>query len=328
MTKKHKTKQSKRKQPSTALVTRTYGRPSRSQRTGAVPRALKQAVCSQVDPFCPHAQGAKRYGSDASYTIPMAIRKFVSIGTNASGDACLHFSTKLDNMYATAGTVVSGVPGTWYYNDAPDYANFSSYFSAFRVVNSGIRVFSQVSATASQGVVHAIVQKTDLTLAQGVDLTSSFHEEVERYPLAGVDLHIIAKPDGEAANTWHPINELTTAYNDIYIGFTGCAASTTVAAAEIVMHVEFQPITNSTWGQLSSPPAPAHPLIQAAASNVQRGMKSISNGATAAFGRTIESMAERALRSLAPAAAGFMFGPAAGAGVGLLTNGLAPIDVD
>ena len=278
---------------------------------GAIPRGVVEKVCSQIDPFCGHANGAKLFDSNATKTIPWQIRSFQTITTDANGSAAVMLQPCLSSFYRTAQTITGSDVTAWNaYSTVEDYTNMLTYFQEYRIVNCGARVISQASATSSQGIIHMI---TLPEVSPDINWSSNHFPEIDRYTLAGADLHWISKPHAQN-DVFQAIVTTGMPNNALCVAVSGAAAATSVAAIEIVMNVEFTPDTESSFSRVASNAAPCSVAIQQAASNAVHVIPSSHRMPESQFSNMLKREASRALHN--------SFGGLAQAGIGMVEGAL------
>jgi hypothetical protein len=299
-------KQKNNKQKSLGLA-KTYGVPnSRPNRGFTLNRAnekLVSAVCSQIDPFCVHAIGAKLYDRDASRSVAYQVQYFDTITSSSSGQAAIFVRPRVVGFYATASGFSGSTVSTWgAAQNIPDETNLASLFDYYRVVNLGVRVFGTTAATASQGVVHIFT-----TNSVGLpDWSTSLYEEVARFPIADCDAHWIAKPFGNEYGTYQLFAASVSSMTSLYIMVSGAEAATSVLGVEVTMNLELLASEGETMSRLATDPAPHNPIIESIGSNVLRTISSTANSTTAAVGQMIRT---RVVKALASGVAGYLGGP-------------------
>jgi len=281
-------------------INAAYGRPNTMSNETGVSSTLVEAVCSQIDPFCGHAVGAKLFDRDGSRTIPNQVRYTLPITTDSSGRAAVQFKTQLTEFLRSAATFVgsTGEVATWGTPlDIPDYANYGSYFSSFRVVNAGVRVVCSASLTASQGIVTLITTPGSI---DDPDYSLSNYAEVDRFALAELDAHWIAKPLSSTQSSF--ISTAATygdSHNVLTVMVQGAAATTSVLFIEVIMNIELTPaLGNSIMSRLATPAAPHNTWVEQAGANALRFMGSTMEGAAHQVSNRVKQLATNALKNL------------------------------
>lgn len=246
----------------------TYGRPIKKANTkiGRIraPRISNshvEAVCSNIDPFCPAANGAKQFGGGSSNrTIPVRCVSIGNITTNSSGLAVTRIQPSLLVQNQAAATFSGNEVATWGpYLTANPYAALSAYDGQYRIVSFGVHVYGMSAVAVSEGVVSLITTSgADDTL----NVYSTLHLDHDRSTLAGADLYWIAKPvdltqdfvaiDSAAVNSW----------TNLYIVVSYAHPSTTVIGFEIIMNIEWYPTLPGILSNVATPGWPRKPKVE------------------------------------------------------------------
>lgn len=110
------------------------------------------SVCSQVDPFCEAARGAKRHDMSSANALASRSLNRTALTTDASGRVVLGIHPNLQYLYRTAATYdASGNVLTWDpYVAAEAYA--ASGIGKVRIVTMGVRFFASAAPSASGGI--------------------------------------------------------------------------------------------------------------------------------------------------------------------------------
>jgi len=296
-----KSKQSKSvKQNANKGIAKTYGAPTKggkrqNRKLPATHRmALCREVCARADPFCPMANGAKIGDSSSRHTVAFQSKTFVSLATNASGQAALFTPAHPNMAYRIASTFSGTNVATWQANvTIPDYTNLALVYSEFRIVNFGVRVFCEANPTESKGVV---LLATIDEVPTSPNIAGTLFPEYERVSLAGMDATWVSRRVGPQSSKWSTFSD-TTDYDTttLFIGVSGATATTSVLACEITINYEFIPNQGSAVTHLATPAPPHNPMVETAVQHVAIAEPSAQLVPVRARTSNFWSLAEKAL---------------------------------
>lgn len=262
-------------QPNVATQPRTRRRRRRTRRgrgpQSAANEALIERICSQTDPFCEAARGAKLFDRDTSQSVGVQIREFVALTTDASGQCTLQINPRLNDYRRTAATYTGATVATWNAaSDIPSYAALGALYDMYRIVSIGARVVPIVAPLSASGLV--VWQTTNS--AEDVDLTSDTYNEVHRESLhdckgAWVGKRYHNTSDYEAFTSTG--ENMQTVNISVYAG----PASTTVLGVEIVMNIEVVPIGDQAGALYATPAWPHDLTVESATSSIAGGVSAL-----------------------------------------------------
>jgi len=275
MTRKDRSRKKNNRQAGRAKgMTKTYGRPTPSRKkstnkrvTGRDRAALCRSICARTDPFCVHANGSKIGDGSTRHTVAFQTRAFASITTDASGHAALFVPAHPNIMYRTAATFTGTTVATWNTNvKIPDYTNLALVYSEFRIVSYGVRLFCEANPTESKGIILMATMDEVPTLP---DINGTLFPEYERVSLSGMDASWISRRVGPQSSSWNSFSD-TTEFDTttLFVGLSGCTASTAVLAVEITINYEFIPLQGSAVTHLATPAPAVNPLVETAIQHV------------------------------------------------------------
>jgi len=238
---------------------------------------IKEAVCSQIDPFCDRAVGAKMYDESSWPSHTLTATKLVPVGTDANGNFALLFSSLPTYYFQTAAGFTGTVVSSWNTHvDIDNNAAHVNQFSYFRVVSSGLRFYSTVNSDADKGLV-TIATDYSGSVTNLPDILATTFAEAERLPLRDCDITWVAMNTSANHSEYRSFSTSTPsempATSIALLGVTGAAASTTVGYVELVTHYECRATTTGYLGPSATPPAPHIDAIQTIAANVAKTMK-------------------------------------------------------
>jgi len=244
----------------------TYGNPLRKtkKKTRGKSASNMKAVCSNTDPFCKHADGAKQFGSGSQSTIPIQCKTSGFIRTNGTGRAAIQIRGSIKNTFRGVSTWTVNKTATWETSqDVPEYADISSYDGQYRVVSFGVHLYNQTAATDSQGIV---TLQTTSNFDDVMDLRSSMYIDSKRQSLAGADLYWIGKPQ-DLRQDFIDVTDTSNSYSCLTIMVEGGAYDTAVLGYDIVLNIEWYPGISSIFSRIATPAQIANPLIDQAITN-------------------------------------------------------------
>lgn len=239
-----------------------------------------ERVCSQINPFCAEALGAKIHDVSSAKTLTSCVRKIINITTNADGNA---FYTFLPNLVliGTVATIDGGGTITAFtgLGAVPNYVAYDENCKRYRTVSFGTRFVPTVAALENSGAL--IATELDFPPSTGTNYNSVNLSPVNIVrSIPGDPLFFVSRPtdieytDFKTIDSGEPAGQRTC----VSIAITGAQPSTTIGIVEFVMNVELVPTANTVGGLFPTTAAPAVPLIQNVASNVQRDMPVLHSG--------------------------------------------------
>lgn len=266
----------------------------RNRRSNKGSSGLMPAICSQIDPFCNASQGTKIYDDNSAPTIPFCVRSVINVVSDANGLLGLAISPRLNGGYATA-TITD--PGTGYQTTSwnqfnyPNYTDFTTMFSEYRVVNFGVKLVNTTNLLSAAG---SVLMGAVPAYTPGVIpfASSSWSREIVLSPLTTLNETFIGKPLDVTYKNFVPINTADSSlvpWTTLVVLAQGLPASTGTMTLELVINVEFKPYATGFMSLMATAPAPNVVAIGEAASAVRDNIPSISN--TNTYSSSIEQKA-------------------------------------
>jgi len=304
------------------LLQTAYGVPSQRGNTRinkGPSNELITAVCSNLDPFCPHAEGAKLYDRDSSKTFAIQVKSYQGLNTDANGKGAMEVNASLNDSFTTASTITGDAVTAWNaYSTADGYSSIDATFNKYRIVSWGVRVYCSAKATESQGT---LILATASDSGISFNVASSSYEEVMRFPLYGADVYWISKAQSYTATKFEAIaTAVSNDWNHLYIGLDNCQASSNVLGIEIVYNLELQVDPLDFFSRATTPAWPDNVLVQQAVAMVASDKDSAESGNLSQISSRLRQKATKALKSLMVSSAASYGGPVAGSAMGLLMD--------
>jgi hypothetical protein len=156
-------------------------------------------------------------------------------------------------------------------------------------VSWGIKVIPTVAMTNSQGMI--IATEVDNVPATGGLIASLNTSTVNIVrPLTGDELVWVSRITDDQAYDFQDIGFLNNQKyrTSLAVALFGCAASTSVAAVEYILNVEFIATPNTVGSLFPTSAAAAEPMIVDTAANVQQKMAPFFNGPIQSFNKEVE----------------------------------------
>jgi hypothetical protein len=281
----------------------TSTRNSRIRQDGTasyLPHGLHAQVCSQLDPFCGHAVGAKVASpTTGSLTGTFQERQYLNYTTDANGNCFYLISNSLSDSYASGTSNASGTILTVNaFTNYPSYTSFGGANStaSYRPVSWGLKFTYTGSDYSNQGTKYAVrlpasnptTLASSLIGASPATLSSYIPESsVTRLP---EPLIYIGRPQSQMAHE----NFISVAPTDlgdfeqipwggiVLIGVNGAQASTSVGIVEIVINYEYQMSltgidTFAFASKVQNPVAGPNEMVSTLAGRVRQGLAMFFN---------------------------------------------------
>lgn len=285
-------------------MTPTYGQPLAKLNKQAV-RTAAQAVCSNVNPFCKAANGARQFApGTSSNTLALQCRYSGVFNLPAGGAQVIEFEGRLRNTLRYSATFSGSEVATWNsWVDMPEYAELNALDAYYRVVSFGVHVYCSAASNESQGSVVFLTSNSQNT----VDYASDQYMDVSRRSLAGLDAYWISKADDDKSDFKDVGGNTISPYQSLAVGIYGGNASTTVASYEVVMNIEWYPRTLTIFYRMSRIRPQSNPQIEAAVANTSSFIENVYSYIPDA------EVMKHATKHLLGAAAGYLTGGPAGA---------------
>lgn len=259
----------------TRVITRVPPAPK-----GLMDTSFYERVCSQINPFCAEALGAKIYDLSSAKTLTSCVRKIFDITTDTDGRAFYMF---LGNLVITgtkgtidpAGDTILSFTGL---GAVPMYAEYLANAKRYRVVSFGCRFVPTIAALENSGAV--IATEVDFSPATGTQYNSVNLSPVNIVrSLPGDPLFWISRPTDMEYTAFETIDaSVGNQRTALALAITGGQSNSTVGIVEYVMNIELVPTSNSIGGLFPTSASPAVPAIMNTASNVMRDMKPLHSG--------------------------------------------------
>lgn len=292
---------------------------------------LATAICSQSNPFCPEANGAKLMDENSARSVTWQHRSSATISSDAAGLAMVAVSGGALDMIRLA-TLAAGVTSAWGAS-----VNSSLYTTIGttsgdqqRIVSWGFRFKTTLPYTTASGLM--IVTETSADI---VNVTSAVGQDpgnmrlgnvAESYAVRDGDIYFIGRPLGAPSNEYQNINNPGSGhFTTALLALTGCAASSVIGYLETVINYEWTPRIGTSMAVMATPAAPANPAVLTARARLFDGAQTIGK-VTTKHDHDWMGMAVNAARTLGPMAIGAVFGPAAGAGAYAATHMIKDVD--
>ncbi len=280
---------------------------------------LASAICSNVDPFCVHAQGAKMFDRSSSRSVPISLTQTLSLTTNSDGNAALLVYPTLNNQVYEPTTIVSQNEITSWtsYANAPYYTELGDNFYNYRCVTGGVRMFTTANATTASGIAGMALLAQKGSNPPPVNLDGAGFLEYNRTAVPGMDMAAVMKPQ----DLYTDFNDIGTAeiasLTPILVWVRGGPASTTIAFIEITVNFELIPKPDTFANLMATPAYPHSPEVEAASSNILSDIAGVFTNGVKALTNEAGSMAKQHGAAIARGAAvGLITGGPAGAAAG------------
>lgn len=281
---KNKQKQQK-KQPKQK---KTRGRKQKQSMGSPATDSLIHAVCSNLNPFCPQAKGAKLFDDNANPSATYQTRDLIPLTSNAQGNLLLYLGSH--PLYAYQyGTLTATAPYTvsaW--GSAVSNSFYDAYttnIDTYRVVSYGFRYKSTQALMDAQGTV-MVVQCGEkfITGSTGQSLTSlSQGLNSEFTTNSGASLECVGRPSGNVLpNTYHGVTDGSVpGYTTFMLCFSGVGVNSQFGSVELVINYEWSP-KEGPIQQLASKAAPSVPEVMTLRSNTASSMPLVAKFVDAA----------------------------------------------
>nr|WRQ65160.1 hypothetical protein [Tolivirales sp.] len=278
-----------------------------------IPRALVESVCSVVDPFCPHAFGAKAFDISNARTVPFTTRFLTSFTADSSGNGAMfispyaHYQITLGTLSGSAFTVANSS----YALGAP----LPGVADKYRLVSMGVIIRCVGSVLNRSGAVYVRLFGTSTTSLSPVDLRTFNANECYEYPItAGADpIYVVNRKISLTADQFSPVDTETSFVNfadngwsNIFVSTYGAEASKIALEIECIYHWELIIKDDQNMQQLATP-------TRAPNSIVGRAVALVGDKTTAAVQVAADKVGDwfvkKAIMGLAGAVGGAFGGP-------------------
>lgn len=267
-------------------------------------RRLAEAVCSQSDPFCVAAKGAKMFDRSMTPSVTFQVVQTGVLPTvGVTGNALLQV-TAADcyQGYRTAATFSGSAVASWNARVVPSgSAWLTANVNKFRVVSFGVRYYATVSPMSASGVITIGTAQETLSAP---DPDNADWTEVARTPVSAAEGAWVGKPRDDDYSTYSVTSLASTTipqyYTQLNLGVGGgpLGGPTTILGFEIIWNLECVLNTGNASMHLATPAAPHIPQIEAAASRVTAITPSHNPGPLAALGDMVMKHADRQIGTI------------------------------
>lgn len=261
-------KQSKKNKPKTQKTGKKRAKMSRPM--SGPNRSLVEAVCSNLNAFCPAAKGAKLFDENAEPSQVFQNRSIVTITTDANGNAGLYFTSAPDHAYYTATINAGGTTTAWTQNTNSFYTTYvtGATLSLYRVVSWGIRVVGTESAMVAKGNLLMLGCGSRLEASNVGQTVSGLNQgySADFTPFRECSVELMGKPLGRASTDYIGIGAMPS-YSSNMIFVSGATPSVPVGVVEFIVNYEFITITSTGLNQSSTKAAPSVPEVMAIRAN-------------------------------------------------------------
>jgi len=261
----------------------------------AANQKLCRTICSQIDPFCTSACGAKIMDNNRTSTVSFQSKSFVTLSSLASNNAAIMISPAIHNSYRLANSIVGdNVVATDPWVTIPEEPSLSVSFSEYRCVSFGVRVFGSAALATSQGTVTIATMPS--TGSTGWNISSSMYTDLLRVPLNDCEVTWVSSPTAVDAQEFVSNAAGFIPHMSVCsIMLDGVAASTPCVGIEITYNYELRPTVGNFAAHLASGPSPSAPDLVAAAATVASKRKAAQVGTVAARSKTFMDLANEAV---------------------------------
>jgi len=266
MTKKNKNKQ--RKQPKQK---KKRGQQRQSVGNMKFDEKLAKAVCSNLNAFCPEANGAKLYDDNSQPSNTFQARGIFTMSTDTNGVGAFCITSQPQYCFSSA-TVVANVTTAWAAQTPNAFYNtFSSVADTYRVVSWGFRLKTSMPWTTAQGnMIVAQSNATNPINTVGQNVTSLSQGVASDYTtVRDASVEVMGKPLGMSSTSYSGFTSMP-AWSTYYIYINGAptGATTVIGTLELVVNYEWVAVSTSGFNQMSSPAAPSVPEVMTTRGNV------------------------------------------------------------
>lgn len=325
-----KNKKNGNRQSSNVSTNYRYARPTKNVKgsVSTLPTKVHQNASALGDPFSPNARGSKIPDSNSARSVPMSLRSRHTIGVDGSGNAGSYITPGLADHSCGPSAISSNsmdIAAKVTASDISDFAAINGGAEQYRIVSWGVRVYPLANPTEQKGEITVVTlpDESDKYYGANIAFSGSLFEEIQRYPLAGADVHWISKPKGTGWQTYTAVADSFPAYDNVLIAVSG-ATPTTVLVVESFFNIEAQPSLLSISNLVSTPAADHHPTALAAGVNVHNKHRGSHNQSTQSLSSKLFGFLGNALADVASAAipyVGNAVGSVARMGIQRLTGG-------
>lgn len=228
--------------------------------------SLIHAVCSNMNPFCEAARGAKLHDSNAAPSIPYQSRDLIIVTSDANGIAGI-MTGSASSALAFNATVVAGLVTAWTTVGSSSFYNqFNASTQSCRIVSQGFRFRTTQSYMDATGSL--IVVKCGPTLGSTGQSVVSVSQglQSEFTPVRDASIECVAVPLGIQATEYVDVTTRNN-YNTFQLFFSGCTPSTQIGTIEMITNYEFIVKSDNALSTLSTQAAADIPQVLSIRSN-------------------------------------------------------------
>jgi len=289
-----KTKTTNRKRKNNALTmsnpsflnnsNRSIPRPPRRNaalRSRSDKERLCQLVCSQVDPFCAAACGAKRVDQSQTPSIALSFRANVSVQQAAStstGTAATQFKACLAELFRTTSTTAGNeITSFSAWQAVPGYN--ATTFSGYRITSWGVHMYTVSTPSTADGVT---VLLEHMGAPPGTpDMSSTLYTKAQRDTRYNSEFTWTAKAEGDEVKIYKDISSTDPGgWPSVTCGGHWMTAvdGETVACVEAVLNCEMHVNAEQIWTGAMGKPSQSSEAAETLVANVNRDIPSMTVG--------------------------------------------------
>jgi len=268
---------------------------------------LTSEVCGLLDPFCPHANGAKYPDASSVRTLAFQIHQEAIMTTGPAGASGIVIVPTIEKNSIVGSNVTGSVMATTVMT-APVVPKLTGA-SKYRIVSAGFRLSSIAAPLTASGMVHIrsfqVEDGDSLNPMDGTTYTASKSVNVPLNRLA--DQIIVFQRTSQRREEFYVPGDTnpTNSINDwvapgfcpVSVLLTGGPADAGSIHVEVIYNIEYL-FEEGAALQLAATPAPrSHPVVTEAASFVSSLGSQVFADSTDALARGIRVAASTALRT-------------------------------
>jgi len=271
------------------------------------PNHLIEAVCSNYDPFCNAALGAKLHDRNTAPSLTFCSRNLVDVQTNAQGRAMVWMSVDPQLGIATAILDATGQATSYVTTANSFYSQITSatnQCSQWRVVSAGYRFFTTQAWSTAAGVltVSEISSNYQPSVLPNVN-SMNLGVTMKATPLRDSSVQTIFRPRGIESEDYENTYGADLGFTSSILCVYGASASTIVGTIEVVINYEWIPTLNSGFSLLATNAATHIPAVMDARTNLAQKVAPIQGGSTLASFKSTMDDANKSLNEAAAIAA-------------------------
>lgn len=331
--------QPKRQQSKKTKTVAGPRRPKTSAALVAQQGRVVSAICSQLDPFCSAARGAKLWDGSSAPSLAISTRGYQTLTTNASGNGALFFVPDPFAGIGTAtietytGLIAAKSTNSW---AAMDGIGFSSTTEvAYRLVSGGIRLRSIMSAmdnSGELGIAQVAISSDYMEAYVDIGSVSAVYKNLRVSANDPAGLIAFVKNDAivskEFGSSVTPPTDMMDSFGTtpLVAYVIGGKASANVAVVEYVYNWEITFLQQNKLNSIATKANPSSGIISRVSADVRAGAEGVIRGGYEALKAYIHHKAKQAFIAAATGAGGYYGGPA---GAAIAGGGMQMImDVD